>query len=70
MFAAGFMQRWWGPGWDGSLILSSNARPIPALSVDRNYSDPFGLPVLRRLGPWSASVGMGQLDDAHGPVVR
>ena len=24
--------RWWGPGWDGSLILSNNARPIPAIT--------------------------------------
>ena len=25
----GQQERWWGPGWDGSLILSTNARPIP-----------------------------------------
>ena len=25
----GQVERWWGPGWDGSLILSTNARPIP-----------------------------------------
>jgi hypothetical protein len=67
MFALGLMDRWWGPGWDGSLILSSNARPIPALSVNRNYSDPFALPVLRLLGPWSASILMGQLE--HDAVV-
>ncbi|MDH5622515.1 MAG: capsule assembly Wzi family protein, partial [Gammaproteobacteria bacterium] len=29
--AASTQQRWWGPGWDGSLILSNNARPIPSL---------------------------------------
>ncbi len=28
-FGASIMDRWWGPGWDGNLILSSNARPIP-----------------------------------------
>ena len=31
----GQQERWWGPGWDGSLILSTNARPIPAISIDR-----------------------------------
>ena len=29
----GQVDRWWGPGWDGSLILSTNARPIPAISL-------------------------------------
>jgi hypothetical protein len=62
MFALGYIDRWWGPGWDGSLILSNNARPIPALSVNRNNSDPFDLPVLRWLGHWSASILMGQLE--------
>ena len=33
MLSAGFVDRWWGPGWEGSLIYGSNARPIP--SVDR-----------------------------------
>ena len=41
MISAGFMERWWGPGWDGSLILSTNARPIPSLTLERNYTDPF-----------------------------
>ena len=62
MLAAGYMERWWGPGWDGSLILSSNARPLPGISVNRNYSDPFPVPVLRSLGPWSATVTFGQFE--------
>ncbi len=41
MISAGYMERWWGPGWDGSLILSTNARPIPSLTIERNYTDPF-----------------------------
>ncbi len=41
MLSAGFMERWWGPGWDGSLILSTNARPIPTITLERNYTDPF-----------------------------
>ena len=31
-YAVSVTDRWWGPGWDGSLILSNNARPIPAQS--------------------------------------
>jgi hypothetical protein len=37
----GKVDRWWGPGWDGSLILSTNARPIPAISLDRRIAEPF-----------------------------
>jgi hypothetical protein len=61
MFSAGLIDRWWGPAWDGGLILSTNARPVPAVSVNRGYSDPFPAP-FRWLGPWTASVFMGQLE--------
>jgi hypothetical protein len=63
MLSAGFMDRWWGPGWDGSLILSTSARPIPALTLERNYSDPFTWPVLKWFGPWRALVSFGALED-------
>jgi hypothetical protein len=71
LFSANQMDRWWGPGYDGNLILSSNARPMPAVSLDRIRSLPVDVPVLRWLGPWrfSAFVGMQQrhrpdLDDS------
>ncbi len=38
--AAGRIARQWGPGWDGSLILGTAARPIPSLAVDA-ASGPF-----------------------------
>jgi hypothetical protein len=63
MVSAGYVSRWWGPGWDGSLILSSNARPMPMLSVERNYADPFRHKLLRWLGPWRASLAVGQSDE-------
>lgn len=31
---AGRIARQWGPGWDGSLILGTAARPMPSLSID------------------------------------
>ncbi len=55
LLSANQMDRWWGPGHDGSLILSTNARPMPAISLDRNRSLPVNLPVLRWLGPWRFS---------------
>lgn len=60
--AASTLDRWWGPGWDGSLVLSSNARPIPAITIDRNLTDAFASPWLGWIGPWDLSVMMGQME--------
>ena len=62
MISAGFMERWWGPGWDGSLILSTNARPIPSLTLERNYTDAFKTRWLSWIGPWRASIALGQME--------
>jgi hypothetical protein len=62
MISAGFMERWWGPGWDGSLILSTNARPIPSLTLERNYTDPFESKWLSWIGPWRASIAVGEME--------
>ncbi len=60
--AASTQERWWGPGWDGSLILSNNARPFPALTIDRNFTDAFETKWLSWLGPWDLNVMFGQLE--------
>jgi len=62
IFTAGWQDRWWGPGWDGSLIMSNNTRPMPAISISRNASEPFDLPVLRWLGPWQLRMFQGRLE--------
>ena len=62
MVGASMIDRWWGPGWNGSLILSNNARPIPALVIERNFSTPFESRWLRWIGPWSTSVIWGELE--------
>ncbi len=68
MLSAGFMERWWGPGWDSSLILSTNARPIPSMTLERNYTDPFESKWLSWIGPWRASIAMGQAESSGVPV--
>jgi hypothetical protein len=68
MLSAGFMERWWGPGWDGSLILSTNARPIPSITLERNYTDPFKTRWLSWVGPWRASIAMGRAESSGVPV--
>ena len=58
----GSKKNWWGPGWDSSLVLSSNARPIRGLSIERNFSDPFESAFFKWIGPWDLSVIIGELD--------
>ncbi|HVQ14197.1 MAG TPA: capsule assembly Wzi family protein, partial [Vicinamibacterales bacterium] len=70
MVSAGYMERWWGPGWDSSLILSTNARPIPGLTLERNYSDPFKTPLLSWIGPWRASIAVGEEEEHDVAVSR
>jgi hypothetical protein len=62
----GQIERWWGPGWDGSLILSTNARPIPAISFDRRVPEPFETKWLSWIGPWSFHSFIGQMEDERG----
>ena len=62
----GQQQRWWGPGWDASLILSNNARPMPAIALDRASAEPFKTPWLSWLGPWRLTTFMG-LENKEGP---
>ncbi len=62
MISAGYQERWWGPGWEGSLILSNNARPMLAFTIERNYSDPFKSRLLHWIGPWRASLVFAQME--------
>jgi len=57
------MDRWWGPGWDGSLIMSNNARPIPAITIGRNRTNAFNSKWLSWIGPWDLNVIFGQLEE-------
>jgi hypothetical protein len=67
MFAGAITDRWWGPGWNGSLILGSNARPIPAFTIERNGTEAFETPWLSWLGDWDFAALWGFLDDALDP---
>lgn len=63
ILSAGWQERWWGPGHDGSLILSTNARPAPGFAIQRNTSAPFETKWLSWIGPWSLSAFLTELDD-------
>jgi hypothetical protein len=63
MVMAGWQQRWWGPGNDASSIMSTNARPRPGITLQRNLSTPFETKWLSWLGPWTLTTFMEHLDD-------
>lgn len=58
----GQQAHWWGPGYDGSLILSNNARPVPGVMLKRIRSLRFSSKWLSWTGPWTASFFAGQLE--------
>ena len=61
----GSKKNWWGPGWGGSLILSTNANPIPSISIERIFSDPFESKWLNWIGPWDLSLLLGELEHSR-----
>jgi len=62
VFGAGAIDRWWGPGWQSSLILSNNARPLPALWLNRNNSHAPETDWLQWVGPWQFTAFAGQYE--------
>jgi hypothetical protein len=65
MLHAGYIDRWWGPGWEGSLILGTNARPLPSITIERNYSDPVDHPLFEWIGQWRVVATMGQFEGSR-----
>lgn len=63
MLSAGWQERWWGPGRESSLILSTNARPAPGIAIQRNVSSAFQTRWLSWMGPWAFTSFMDVLDD-------
>jgi hypothetical protein len=59
---AGWINRWWGPGWSGSMILGTNARPAPGIALSRASAEPFDVPVLAWLGPWRFTLFVNRLN--------
>ncbi len=69
--AASATDRWWGPGWDGSMILSNNARPIPAITLQRREARPTTIRWLRWVGPWTTQIIFGEMEaNRHVPNAR
>jgi Capsule assembly protein Wzi len=70
LLSAGPIPRWWSPSSDTSIILSTNARPVPAVSFDRVRSTAFETRWLHWLGPWRLSAFLGQLEQDRQDIQR
>jgi hypothetical protein len=70
LLSANTLDRWWGPGHQGSLILSNNARPMPTVVVERAEARPFKSPLLSWLGPYRFSFGISQMEDDRADIDR
>jgi hypothetical protein len=72
LWSVGEMARSWGPSQHDSLILSTNARPIPSVGLDRLSSRAPQSRWLRWVGPWRLSGFLGSLehdrDDVRDPL--
>ncbi|WP_339799015.1 capsule assembly Wzi family protein [uncultured Marinobacter sp.] len=62
VFGVGAIDRWWGPGWANSLILSNNARPMPVIWANRKDPVAFETPWLSWIGPWQFTAFLGQYE--------
>jgi hypothetical protein len=61
--AGSIADRYWGPGWQSSMIMSNNARPLPSIQLDRNLTTAPESKWLSWIGPWDLSILYSFLDD-------
>lgn len=62
---AGAIDRWWGPGWQSSLAISNNARPVPGIWFGRQTPYAPDTAWLHWIGPWNFQMFAGQLENAR-----
>jgi hypothetical protein len=68
LVSANTLDRWWGPGHEGSLILSNNARPMPTIMIERAEARTFESGWLNWLGPWRMSFGISQMEGSRADI--
>ncbi|WP_076411098.1 capsule assembly Wzi family protein [Shewanella sp. UCD-KL12] len=69
--SAGAQQKYWGPGWDTGLIQTTNARPMPGITLSRNNSEAFETPWLSWAGPWTFTTSFSQMEsDRYVPEAK
>ncbi|MDA7568203.1 capsule assembly Wzi family protein [Emcibacteraceae bacterium] len=65
---AGAIDRWWGPGQENTLLVSSNARPMVSAGLRRIDPKPFKTKWLSWMGPWTWDMFVAHMgNDRHIP---
>lgn len=68
----GYVEKYWGAGIDGALVIGNSARPFPKIGVQRLYPYRPEPKFLRWLGPWRFDMFGGVLTekrpDGDGPA--
>jgi len=62
VLGVGAIDRWWGPGTQSNLILTNNARPVPALIFQTKRAQHFDTAWLSWLGDWHFVSFLGQME--------
>ncbi|MFQ5346361.1 MAG: capsule assembly Wzi family protein [Rhodothalassiaceae bacterium] len=70
VFYAGTPEQWWGGGYDGGFLISTNARPLPRVGFQRLNPKPFQTKWLSWLGNWNIIVSLGRLEKNRGDFAR
>ena len=70
LLGVSLQDRHWGPAYESSLILSNNARPIPAVVFDRAVSAPPEWRGLHWIGAWRATGMLGILEQERHDIDR
>ncbi|MCP5382471.1 MAG: hypothetical protein H6912_08875 [Kordiimonadaceae bacterium] len=60
---AGAIDRWWGPGQENTLLLSTNARPMMSAGLRRNNPKAFKTKWLSWMGPWTWDMFVANMGD-------
>lgn len=67
----GALDRWWGPAWQQSLILSHTARPTNGFFIKRDSNTASTWPVLSWFGPWQFTLVANTFEEErHVPNTR
>ena len=62
VLGVGAIDRWWGASSQSSLIMSKNAKPVPAVFLRTKGAQQFETPLLSWLGDWQFVSFVGQLE--------
>ncbi|WP_394128905.1 capsule assembly Wzi family protein [Shewanella maritima] len=71
IITGGAVQKYWGPSWDSGLIQTTNARPLPGVTLSRHDSNAFETPWLSWIGPWTFTTSFSQMEtDRYVPETK